>query len=324
MRLQTHRGVARISCLVCLGLSLVLVSPARGAVIITLGAGVKNPPPPLTSIIPETAVADTAQLVPAADFNAILAATLSAQGYTAANNWVYSFTSPPLPAGLVNPVALPATEPNNARFNITTYELYLNPPKTAFGETFDFTLINPPADPVLAGAAITRHWLQLLNMDKRYGNFGYAIAGQPGFWQVDNGDVVGAAGGANRGAVGGAGPYYDSNAPGGGFSVPYSFHDSPHYYSGVGTYLHFTTIPAWDVSVGGQNHIIVGDTGISWGFKIVAVPEPSTNTIFVGIVVLILIVAPVQRTFVGSRAACSKVLIDHGMQQSPCACRGTV
>lgn len=281
-----------------IGLCVVLLSlwsSAAQGTPITLGAGVKNPPDSLTSIVPETAIADKAELIGSADFNAILAATLNVQGYTSGNNWVYSFTSPTLPAGLENPVALP----QNASFNITKYELYLNPAKTAFGETFDFTLINPPADPVLAGATITRHWLNLLNMDKRYGNFGYAIAGQQGFWQVDNGDVVGTAGGNNRGAVGGAGPYYDSNAPGGGFSVPYSFHDSPEYYSGIGTYLHFTTIPAWDVDIGGKNHIIVGDTGISWGFTIV--PEPSTITLMV-VGVLILIVTRFRRVFVHTRA----------------------
>lgn len=300
MFLQTRRGVARLSCLVCLTLGLVQVSPVRGAMI-TLGPGVMNPPPPLTSIVPETAVADTAQLVPSANFNAILAATLTAQGYTAANNWVYSFNSPPLPAGLVNPVALPA----NATFNITAYNLYLNPPMTAFGELFDFTLINPPANPVLAGATITPHWIQLINESQRLagGTFGFAIAGQPGFWALDNGFVVGAAGGANRGAVGGTGPYYDSNAPAGGFSVPPTYHDSPQFFSAQTgtTYLHFTTIPAWDVSVGGNNYIIVGDTGITWGFTIV--PEPSTNTLMIVGIVLISIVARFQRTFARTRAA---------------------
>lgn len=285
---------------------LSLWSSAVQGAIITLGAGVKNPPDPLTSIVPETTIADKAELVGSANFNAILAATLNAQGYTAGNNWLYSFTSPPLPGGLANPVALPA----NAAFNITKYELSLNPAKTAFGETFDFTLVNPPADPVLARATITRHWLQFVNTDKKINGFGYAIAGLSGFWQVDNGQVVGTAGGTNRGAVGGAGPYYDSNAPGGGFSVPYSFHDFPHYYSGVGTYLHFTAIPAWDVSKEGSNYVIVGDTGIKWGFTIV--PEPSTLTIFFGFV-LILIVARFRRGFL--RAASSRVLIDHGMQE---------
>lgn len=295
MHLQTQRVLVRVSYLVCVGLSLAFVSPVRGAVI-TLGPGITNPPPSLTSIVPEKAVADKAQLVASADFNAILAATLNAQGYTAANNWIYSFTSPPLPAGLGNPIALPA----NAQFNITAYNLHLNAAQTKFGELFDFTLINPPPDPVLAGATITQHWLQLLNEDKKYGNFGFAIDGQPGFWQVDNGDVVGAAGGANRGVVNGLGPYYDSNAPGGGFLVPYNFHDDPQFYSGDGTYLHFTSIPAWDVSIGGNNYIIAGDTAISWGFHI---PEPSTVTLMAHGIVVMLILARFQRTTVDTHVA---------------------
>jgi hypothetical protein len=161
--------------------------------------------------------------------------------------------------------------------------------------------MNPPADPVLAGATTMRHWLQFVNTNAQVNGFGFAIPGQPGFWQVDNGQVVGMAGGADRGAVNGPGPYYDSNAPGGGYSLPYTFHDSPEFYSGIGTYLHFTLIPAWDVSVGGNNHIIVGDTGITWGFRIV--PEPSTVTLMVIGIVVISIGARFQRTFVRTRAA---------------------
>jgi hypothetical protein len=108
---------------------------------------------------------------------------------------------------------------------------------------------------------------------RKYGAppYGFAIAGEPGFWQVDNGDVDGAAGGLNRGLVGGAGPYYDSN---GGAIVPYNFLDTPEYYAGVGSYLYFTTIPAWDVSKDGNNYILVGDYGVRWGFKIKPVPAP--------------------------------------------------
>lgn len=257
-------------CFLCrnIGVFVILlglcVSSAQGQ-IITLGAGVKNPPDPLTSIASETAKANKAVLVGSAHFNAILEATLDVQGYTANNNWVYSFTSPPLPTGLFNP----ATLPRDAAFNITEYELSLNEDKKAFGETFNFTLRNPPPGPVLAGATITQHWLSVIHMNERYGDFGYAIPDKTGFWQVDNGDVTGSAHGRDRGAVGGAGPYYDSNAPDGGFSVPYSFHDFPHYYSHVRTHLNFTTIPAWDVCKDGRNYVIVGDTGICWGFGIV-------------------------------------------------------
>ncbi len=261
----------RICCL-CIAMVIACSTTKNHAADITLANGVANPPANLTSGVPETAVADTATLVASNAFSAILLATLDAQGYTAANDWVFSFASPPLPNGLTNPVALPG----NAHFHITDYSLFVNGGNTAFGETFDFTLQNPPADPVLEGATITRHWINILNMDKRYGDFGYAIAGQQGFWQVDNGDVEGTNGGTNRGAVNGAGPYYDSNSAG-GFSTPYTFHDAPQFYSGIGSYLHFITIPAWDVSSGGKNYIVVGDTGIKWGFTIV--PEPSTITL---------------------------------------------
>ncbi len=149
-----------------------------------------------------------------------------------------------------------------------------------------FTLVNPPADPVLAGAKITEHWLQLLNEDQPYNHFGFAIARRQGFWELDNGDKAP-----------GDGPFYDSN---GGNIVPPTFLDTPGPIegiggvSGIGAYLHFTTIPSWDVLVGATNYAIVGDTGITWGFTVV--PEPST-IILVGVgIVLITIVARFQRT----------------------------
>jgi hypothetical protein len=245
---------------------------------ITLGPGVSNPPPSLTSNVPEQAIADVAHLVPASQFNGVLAGTLAAQGYTAGNNWVYSLSSPPNPPGLTNPQPMNTVPPVNTRFHITAYNLYLNPAMSAFGELFDFTLVNPPADPVVPGATVTRHWLQLLNEDRQYNNFGFPLAGQPGFWKMDNGSTVGTNGGSNRGAVNGAGMYYDSNSTG-GFSVPPNFHDSPEFFSGVGSYFHATTIPAWDVNLLGTNYTIVGDTGIAWGFAIV--PEPASMTLLI-------------------------------------------
>jgi hypothetical protein len=258
--------------------SAVLAPTAFSAPTITTKAGVANPPPNVqsTGLNPQqTAIADKAVLVPVADFSAILQSTLIAQGFTAANNWT-----------LVNNVA---TLDDNATFNITAYNISLNPGGTAFGETMDFTLNPNLAQPgnLPAGSTATLHWLQILNDDQRYGNFGYAIAGQQGFWQLDNGDVVG---GAAAGA--GTGPYYDSNAPGGGFSTPPGFHDFPRYYAGVGSYLHFLAIPTWDVFIpaGGGNpateSIMVGNYGIAWGFKIV--PEPSSITLIAfGVVAIV-------------------------------------
>jgi hypothetical protein len=157
-----------VLCLSLLG--LFLVAPARAAVTITLANGVANPPPPLnsTGLVPQqTAIADTATLVPVANFSAVLQSTLTAQGFTAANNWT-----------LVNNAV---TLNNNATFNITAYSLFLNGAGTAFGETMDFTL-NPnlAAPAVPGGSTATLHWLQLLNENQAYGGFGFAIAGQQG------------------------------------------------------------------------------------------------------------------------------------------------
>ena len=145
----------------------------------------------------------------------------------------------------------------------------------------DFTL-NPnlaqPANPP-AGSTATLHWLQMLNEDRKYGNFGFPIVGQQGFWQLDNGDVNG---GAAAGA--GTGPYYDSNSAG-GFSTPPTFHDGPNYYSGIGSYLHFTAIPTWDVFIPAagatpaSERIDVGNFGLAWGFVIV--PEPASFVLIV-------------------------------------------
>lgn len=264
-----------------LGLGLmgfVLAVPAQAVPTITLANGVANPPPNVTSTglaPPQTAIADTATLVPAAQFTGVLQSTLNAQGFTAANNWT-----------LANNVV---TLANNATFNITAYNLFLNGAGTAFGETMDFTL-NPnlaaPAN-VPAGSTATLHWLQYVNTNAKVNGYGFPIAGQQGFWQMDNGQVNG---GAAAGA--GTGPYYDSNAPGGGFSVPPTFHDAPQFYSGVGTYLHFDAIPTWDVftpAAGGKpatESIDVADYGVAWGFQIV--PEPGTASIGLLMVVSLL------------------------------------
>jgi hypothetical protein len=55
-----------------------------------------------------------------------------------------------------------------------------------------------------------------------------------------------------------------------------SFSDFPRYYDpDPTTYLHFLTIPAWDVLLQDDMHdLIAGTPGIAWGFA--AVPESST------------------------------------------------
>jgi hypothetical protein len=258
-------------------LGLFLAAPAQAQQpTITLAAGVVNPPPPrqTTNLTPpQTIVADTAAVVPVANVAAILQATLNAQGFTNANNW--------------NLVTNQLTLPNNATFNITTYQTFLTNAGTTFGETMDFTLnpnlagpMNPPA-----GSTVTEHWLQLLNESQAINGFGFPIQGQQGFWQVDNGDE---RGGTAAGAA--TGPYYDSNNMGIMFSTPPMFHDSPGGLTGLtgnGTYIHFTVFPTWDIFTPANGNtpametIDVGNFGLAWGFVIL--PEPSSFVLmFIG------------------------------------------
>jgi hypothetical protein len=259
---------------------LLLISRASAVPTLTLANGVSNPPPNLITTAagvnpPQTAVALTATLVQEANVNNLLQSVLNAQGYTNGNNWTLA----------PNVVTLA----NNATFNITSYNLILNPggngqpglangtpAGSAFGEVMQFTL-NPnltgPANPP-AGSTVTEHWLQYINTNAKVNGYGFQIAGQSGFWQLDNGQITGAAA---SGA--GTGPYYDSNADP-GFSVPPTFSDTPSFYSGFGTYLDFTVIPVWDVYTPGADgnpateSIDVANVGLSWGFSIV--PEPTT------------------------------------------------
>ena len=290
-----------------LSVSLMMVAslaPAQAVPMITLGNGVMNPPPSLmsTALVPvQTAIADTAALIPVATFGPILQLVLNAQQFTNGNNWTLN----------TNVVTLD----NTATFNITQYNLGLNPggnnqggglpngtpAGSAFSETMAFTLNPNLAGPnVPAGSTATLHWLQILNENQQYGGFGFPIAGQQGFWQLDNGDVNGAAvsatvngSGTNNGNNG---PYYDSNnnpgVTGRTFSVPPSFFDRPAYYAGVGTYLHFTAIPTWDVFTPAADDnpaidvIDVANFGVGWGFAIV--PQPSSISLLtVGFVVFI-------------------------------------
>jgi hypothetical protein len=260
--------VTRVASFLCLSLAgLLLVAPAQAAPMLTLAGGVANPPPNLqsTGLNPkQTAIADKAALVPVAGFTPILQATLDAQGFTNKNNWTVVNNMAPLD--------------NKATFNVTAYNLSLNGGGTAFGETMDFTLDPNLAQPanLPAGSEATLHWMQVLNEDQKYGNFGYAIAGQQGFWQLDNGDKPG---GLAAGPT--TGPYYDSNpVKGKTFSTPPTFHDFPSFYAGIGTYLHFTVFPTWDVFTPAQpgvpatESMYVGNYGVSWGFSMV--PEPSS------------------------------------------------
>jgi hypothetical protein len=209
-----------------------------------------------------------ATLIPVATFAPVLQATLDAQGYTAANRWTLVDNAVPLDG--------------NATFNVTQYSLS-NGDGSGFGEEIDFSLSPNPAAPVAPpGTVVTEHWLQFISTDSPVNGYGFAIAGLPGLYQLDNGQIDG---GPAAGAA--SGPYYDSFAPPDEYSTPPDFHDFPHYYAGVGTYLHFDDIPTWDLytPASGNNpateSIDVGSYGFAYGFTVV--PEPANYVLMLGI-----------------------------------------
>ncbi|HVU86436.1 MAG TPA: PEP-CTERM sorting domain-containing protein [Pirellulales bacterium] len=297
-RTESSRGISIVGFLGLGLLSVVLAAPAQAVPTITLGGGVANPPPnkQSTSLNPQqTAIADKATLIPVATFSPALQGLLTAQQFSAANNWSLN----------TNTVTLA----NNATFNITDYELTLNGAGNAFGEEMDFTLNPALAAPmnVPAGSTVTAHWLQFFNMSMNKAN-GYAgtqlaAPNNTGYWYIDNGFVPGVkVDGTNNGAGtnnGHNGPYYDSNNvpadSGKTYSVPPTFSDGPGFFSGVGFYIHFEAIPTWDVytPAGGGNPatdtIYVGNYGVGWGFSIV--PEPcSIVMMFFGAVGMLVVV----------------------------------
>jgi hypothetical protein len=236
---------------------LVCAVPVRADVTLTFTAPATANPPPAIRPDGTQVVADTLALSAWGVWDAALSGTLTAQGFTAANGWVYT-NNPPNP--LVNPLPLG----NNANYNVTAYAPSATATQIGGEITFTLTLgnTNQPADATL-------HWLQLVNSDVQVGTdegggkpFGYSLAGLPGYWQLDNGQLPWAAG---------VGPFYDSN--GGPNIVPPDFEDTP---SVPVSYLHFWTIPTWDVVKDGKDYLIVGTPGLSWGFA--ATPEPSTVT----------------------------------------------
>jgi hypothetical protein len=252
--------------MMCLGSAgLVWTRQAAATPTLTVSAGVHNPALSLqsTGLNPaEYAVSDTVGLVPVANFEGVLQATLNAQGFTPANNWSL----------VTNSVTLSS----NAVYNLSTYTLALNSAGTGFGENIQFALNADPASPTVpAGSTPTLHWLQYINTSAKVNGYGFTIPDESGYWQVDNGQINGAA--ASGAATG---PYYDSNADGETFSTPPSFYDFPQYYSGIGTYLHFDVVPVWDIYNPASNgspaseDIDVANYAVSWGFTIEAVPEP--------------------------------------------------
>jgi hypothetical protein len=213
-------------------------------------------PPKVTEPDKDGVVADIARLSGNADWNLALSETLQAQGFTAANHWLYS-NKPPDP--YKNPMSLGP----KANFDVTTYTLSVTDEKVK--EVMKFTLKDSTANPA------PNHWLQLINESQPFPTsenggkpFGFQIAGFSGYWQVDNGDKAP-----------GDGPYYDSNA--GPNIVPPAFSDTPSQDSPPYSYMHFYAIPAWDVVKDGNHYIVVADEGVAWGWQ--ETPEPSTLTL---------------------------------------------
>ena len=239
-------------------------APLQAQVGLTPSNPLPATPPTLTAASGDKVIADPATLVGSSTWNSVLSQVLDKQGFSEQNDWVYSFNnaSPPFPAGVVQPTPLG----NNANFSVLTYTLNSYVDNTYFGETLSFRLKYGTTVPPNPGNdyTVTAHWLQLINESSKFNNFGYAVPGQPGYWFLDNGRVPWSPG---------AGPFYDSNDS--GFSTPPNYFDNPKYYQGAGTYLHFTTIPAWEISNGGTvDWLVVANTGLTWGFAIV--PEPSS------------------------------------------------
>lgn len=243
-------GLTALLCIVCL-------APARAATL-TFTAPATATPNPLTAGDGRTAVADTAMLSASAVWNNALILTLAAQGFTVANSWTYNGT----------PLALA----DNANYNVTTYTLGLNA-GVQFHEPVAFNL---GLGATVAPVGGTIHWLNLLNEDQRYpttenpAGFGFAIPGFAGFWELDNGDL-------SATMANGVFPFYDSNM--GPNILPPNFRDDPSVAQAPGSYLHFFTMPAWDVVQAGQHVLTIGGTGVSWGY--VVVPEPTTFALLV-------------------------------------------
>ena len=257
--------------------------PARAQ---TLGFTAPNvaTPPSVTLANGNIGVADPLQLSGQGIWSVILSQVLDAQGYTSANGWNYS---------LINITSLA----NNAAYNVVNgagnfgngnpivgYKLQSSG-GNKLDESMHVTLnLGTTTAPAPMGATVTQHWIQILNEDRQYplggGGYGFTIAGQSGFWQIDNNDKTFTVGS-------GFSPFYDVAFSGWSAS---EIGDDPTVLKdgAAGAYLHFTMLPVWDAqtTVMGKttDTLYVGNQGFSWGFSVV-VPEPSSITLIMVAVV---------------------------------------
>ena len=284
-----HKSARATGALGAFAVAFVLATACHAGVTLTLAPGISNPAPAAFAANKQIALADTVQLVSAASFSSTLTAVNNAQGFTPAHNWIYSTSPTDLPAGLSNPVPLVSPAGLDSVYNLTSYNLSLGSIGSLFGETIRFSLLNAPADPVVndPSATITRHWIQVVNTRSQVNGYGFALPGLGGFWQLDNGQLSWSSPST--------GPFYDSNAAAGAYSTPYDFFDFPKYYQGVGNYLHFTVFPAWEVDTGGKSYQILGDTGLTWGFSVIALPEPS-GVLWLGLAGCLMVRSPRRRS----------------------------
>lgn len=271
----------RANYLVATFLAFLYCVPAQAEMLTFTAPNVANPPQVVLANH-NVGVADTFQLWNVN--NGLVDSVLVAQGYTNEYSW---FTN-------TNKLA------NNAVFNVVDgsgFRGYLlrssggNPStNNQLDESMHVTLNIGATTPPTAGPGqtVTQHWLQLLNEDRPYPlpvpgpkNYGFAIAGLQGYWQIDNADLTNGTGGGSTGSS--PSPFYDIAFKG---WTATEIGDDPTVLSDglAGAYLHFYDIPVWDVQSATSDTIYLADTGFTWGFA-VAAPEPASfSLMFIGMV----------------------------------------
>ena len=215
------------------------------------------------------AVADKLQLSNKGVWSTILGQVFNKQGFTAANNWSYSTDNITSLSNDYNYTVTNGTGTFDDGTPQIGYKLQSSG-GNALDESIHVTLnIGSTTKP--SGTSVTQHWVQVIHEDRQYGNYGFAITGQQGFWQIDNGDQTFTVGSNVT-------PFYDV-----AFSSMWSasdYGDDPTVLNDgvLGAYLHFYTIPVWDVQTVANSvttdTLYMANAGISWGFSVV--PEPGS------------------------------------------------